>query len=78
MAYGGLAVSDRERGYYGSLWAQADSAGQGRLGGVQAVNFLTRSGLDRRILKQIWDVADRGVQGSLGQDEFFVALRLVG
>lgn len=74
---GAPMYSERERSLYGSLWAQADMAGQGRLGGVQAVNFLSKSGLDRGVLKRIWDIADAAGHGALGPEEFSVALRLV-
>jgi len=73
----GALISQRERGLYAQCWALADTASQGRVGGLQAVNFLSTSGLDRKVLKQIWDIADSAVTGFLGPDEFSIALRLV-
>lgn len=75
---GGGAFSEQERSYYGQLFAQVDTDRQGRIGGLQAANFLlSQSGLDRQILKQIWDVADSAKKGWLGPEEFSAALRLV-
>lgn len=70
-------MSPEEIGYYAQLFAQVDVDGQGRLSGLQAADFFSGSGLDRRTLKQIWDIADSGTRGWLGRDEFVAALRLV-
>lgn len=44
---------------------------------MQAVGFLTKSGLDRGVLKQIWDLSDVAGRGFLDPEEFYLALRLV-
>lgn len=69
--------SEQEFDYYRGVFSQVDAAGSGRVSGVQAAGFLFTSGLDRKVLKQIWDLADSSAEGSLGLNEFGVALRLV-
>ncbi|CAE8654427.1 unnamed protein product, partial [Polarella glacialis] len=49
----------------------------GRLQGIQAADFLSRSGLSREVLKEIWRLADSASEGSLDADGFSIALRLV-
>jgi len=69
--------SDRERAYYQQLYGFAEFDANGRVGGLQAANFLSKSGVDRAVLKQIWDIADVNEVGWLGNEGFSVALRLV-
>lgn len=73
----GIDFSRREQECYQLLFAEADPEGSGRLGGQQAVAFLSRSGLAKPALKQIWDVADSSGSGWLDREDFSVALRLV-
>lgn len=72
----GPFISDRERALYAQLWALADAEGEGRLGGLKAVSFLSASGCSKPVLKQIWDIVDVRQQGALGPNEFAAALRL--
>jgi len=77
-AYKGSApFSDREQRRYKQLFQQADVDGTGKIAGLQAACFLSKSGIDRFVLKQIWDLADSAKQGWLGLEDFSVALRLV-
>merc|ERR1719453_2840271 len=73
----GLQLSERESSYYQQLFALADTDGQGAIGGLQAFNFLTQSGVDRGVLKQIWDIADYNQTGAIGADGFSAAMRLI-
>jgi hypothetical protein len=72
-----VSFSAEEKGYYTRAFAQADGEGSGRIGGSQAVSFLSRTGLEKSVLRDIWDIADDARCGWLGLQEFSVALRLV-
>lgn len=41
------------------------------------MTFFKRSGLDIKILKDIWKVASRTSNEYLTKDEFYIALRLI-
>lgn len=73
----GIDFPPREQDCYQALFAEADTEGSGRVGGRHAVTFLSRSGLEKQVLKQIWDVADSSGSGWLDFADFSVALRLV-
>uniref|UniRef100_A0A7S4SPV5 Calmodulin n=1 Tax=Alexandrium monilatum TaxID=311494 RepID=A0A7S4SPV5_9DINO len=75
---GGPSFSEQEElAYYQGLFAEADTDGSGRISGEQAARFLFASGLERKVLKQIWDIADSATRGELGPEEFCVASRLI-
>ena len=44
---------------------------------TSAVKFLVKTGLDRSILRQIWELSDTQKQHALGPNEFQVTLRYV-
>ena len=67
-----------ERSYYDTLFHHVDINNQGYLTGSQAVSFFSQSGLDTSILRQIWSIADARQQSVLHQNEFYVAMRLLG
>jgi hypothetical protein len=56
-----------------------DSSGQGSglLSGAAVRGLFVTSGLENRVLLQIWDLADRHKRHSLDRDDFLIALRLV-
>eukprot|EP00850_Spirogloea_muscicola_P019833 SM000200S05823 [mRNA] locus=s200:106788:110308:+ [translate_table: standard] len=58
-------------------FAFADSDGDGRVSGGDAVRFFSRSGLPREQLKQVWALADSGRHGFLGPAEFSAAMRII-
>eukprot|EP00747_Dinoflagellata_sp_TGD_P182354 gnl/TRDRNA2_/TRDRNA2_36579_c0_seq1.p1 gnl/TRDRNA2_/TRDRNA2_36579_c0~~gnl/TRDRNA2_/TRDRNA2_36579_c0_seq1.p1 ORF type:complete len:589 (+),score=117.27 gnl/TRDRNA2_/TRDRNA2_36579_c0_seq1:48-1814(+) len=72
-----VVFSAREEDCYQHWFQVADVDGTGRLGGAHAASFLSRSGLDHQVLKQIWDRADSAGTGALDRDAFFLALRLI-
>eukprot|EP00927_Polykrikos_kofoidii_P040525 TRINITY_DN34625_c0_g2_i1.p1 TRINITY_DN34625_c0_g2~~TRINITY_DN34625_c0_g2_i1.p1 ORF type:complete len:775 (-),score=106.93 TRINITY_DN34625_c0_g2_i1:701-3025(-) len=74
-----LVLSDHERSLYDQHFTEADAAagGAGQLGGAQAAQYLSTSGLGYQVLGQIWDIADADRRGYLGRDDFAVALRLI-
>jgi len=69
--------SDQEITCYQQFFAQLDTSGSGRIGGLQARDFLFSSNLDRQILREIWSIADASKGGELDPEGFSVALRLV-
>lgn len=73
----GSAFSPQEQEYYQQLFSQVDRSGTGRLDGLTAASFLTKSGVAQDILRRIWEIADAHSEGVLTRDRFFVACRLV-
>jgi hypothetical protein len=74
---GGLQLSENEKRYYQQLFTLADAEGTGYVGGIPAFNFFSTSGVDKGVLKQIWDIADFNQSGFIGPDGFSVVLRLI-
>ena len=57
--------------------AEADPTDSKRVTGREAVAFLTKSGVNRDRLKEIWQMSCKTNQSFLTRDEFFYALRLI-
>ncbi|XP_050219621.1 EH domain-containing protein 1 isoform X2 [Mercurialis annua] len=55
----------------------ADSDGDGRITGDDALKFFSISNLSRQVLKQVWAIADSKRQGYLGFNEFITSMQLV-
>ncbi|XP_030443248.1 EH domain-containing protein 1 isoform X2 [Syzygium oleosum] len=55
----------------------ADTDGDGRITGSDAIKFFALSNLPRPDLKQVWAIADSKRQGFLGFGEFITAMQLV-
>lgn len=67
-----------ELGYYEGLFAAADIAKTGAIGGRDCVAFLSRSKLPVDILKSIWNMSDANPKtNTLDRKKFFVAIRLI-
>ncbi|XP_049398601.1 EH domain-containing protein 1-like isoform X2 [Solanum stenotomum] len=62
---------------YQQWFSLADSDGDGRLTGGDAIKFFAMSNLPRQDLKQVWAIADSKRQGFLGFREFIAAMQLV-
>ncbi|ESW17722.1 hypothetical protein PHAVU_007G262900 [Phaseolus vulgaris] len=62
---------------YEEWFNYADSDGDGRFTGHEAIKFFTMSNLSRQELKQIWAIADSKREGYLGFKEFVTAMQLV-
>lgn len=62
---------------YQEWFSFADSDGDGRLTGHDAIKFFSFSNLPRQDLKQVWAIADSKRQGFLGFKEFITAMQLV-
>ncbi|KAF8426694.1 hypothetical protein EV426DRAFT_641081 [Tirmania nivea] len=73
-----LFLTPDEKRVFGQLFQAADSEGLGVVTGELAVKFFEKSGLNPRILGEIWGIADTENRGLLTQMGFSVALRLIG
>lgn len=62
---------------YQEWFSCADSDGDGRITGGDAIKFFGMSKLSRPELKQVWAIADSKRQGFLGFREFITAMQLV-
>ncbi|KAF0904551.1 hypothetical protein E2562_035446 [Oryza meyeriana var. granulata] len=62
---------------YQEWFAFADSDGDGRITGPDAIKFFAMSKLPRADLKKVWAIADSKRQGYLGFSEFVTAMQLV-
>ncbi|KAL2245274.1 EH domain-containing protein 1 [Sesamum indicum] len=62
---------------YQDWFSFADSDGDGRLTGGDAIKFFAMSNLPRQDLKLVWAIADSKRQGFLGFKEFITAMQLV-
>lgn len=56
---------------------RADTDRDGRISGLEAVNFFQGANLQREVLAKIWQYADQGQTGFLSRPEFYNALKLV-
>jgi Cytoskeletal-regulatory complex EF hand len=67
-----------EREYFDQLLVFAGVDPQGELSGANAVAFLSKSGIEKPILRTIWEVSRlRTGSSSLNSHEFYLAMRLV-
>ncbi|RPB26251.1 hypothetical protein L211DRAFT_835615 [Terfezia boudieri ATCC MYA-4762] len=73
-----LFLTPDEKRVFGQLFQAADSEGLGVVTGELAVKFFEKSGLNQRVLGEIWGIADTENRGLLTQMGFSVALRLIG
>ncbi|XP_062077613.1 EH domain-containing protein 1 isoform X3 [Humulus lupulus] len=72
-----FSCSKEHQSIYQEWFVCADSDGDGRITGNDALKFFALSNLSRQDLKQIWAVADSKRQGYLGFGEFVAAMQLV-
>ncbi|KAF6173214.1 hypothetical protein GIB67_026909 [Kingdonia uniflora] len=71
------SCSKEHQKIYQEWFSFADSDGDGRITGNDAIKFFAMSNLSRTELKQVWAVADSKRQGFLGVKEFISAMQLV-
>ncbi|EXB63267.1 EH domain-containing protein 1 [Morus notabilis] len=71
------SCSKEHQKIYQEWFSYADSDGDGRITGNDAIKFFAMSNLPRQDLKQVWAVADSKRQGYLGFGEFVAAMQLV-
>lgn len=72
-----LNLNPDEKRVYGQLFRQADTDSVGVVTGEIAVKFFEKTGLDSRILGEVWQIADQENRGFLTPAGFGVALRLI-
>eukprot|EP00889_Picochlorum_renovo_P007765 jgi/Picre1/34795/NNA_002261.t1 len=81
MAQDGRASTASKDDFHAELYQNwfrlADSDGDGRVTGADAVGFFERSGLPREQLAKVWAFADNSRRGYLDLDAFVRALELV-
>lgn len=70
-------ISDEQREYYATQFAQLQLDPEGLLHGSIARTFFEKSGLPLGELSRIWQLADITRDGALSLQEFFVAMHLV-
>ncbi|KAF8476139.1 hypothetical protein BDZ91DRAFT_690031 [Kalaharituber pfeilii] len=73
-----IVLTPEEKRVFGQLFKAADSEGLGVVTGEVAVKFFEKSGLNPRILGEIWGIADIENRGYLTPLGFSAALRLIG
>merc|ERR1711871_248006 len=66
-----------EKVYFDQLFAKADANRSGQLSGSIAVGFLMTSGLQKEVLKEIWNIADCNQLSLLRPQDFYIAMRLI-
>ncbi|VAI91499.1 unnamed protein product [Triticum turgidum subsp. durum] len=71
------SCSKEHQKIYRDWFAFADSDGDGRITGPDAIRFFAMSSLPRADLKQVWAIADSKRLGYLGFGEFITAMQLV-
>ncbi|KAK6932798.1 Dynamin, N-terminal [Dillenia turbinata] len=71
------SCSKEHQKIYQQWFTVADSDGDGRITGNDAIKFFAMSNLSRSELKQVWAVADSKRQGFLGFKEFISAMQLI-
>ncbi|KAK0535723.1 hypothetical protein OC834_001411 [Tilletia horrida] len=61
-----------------TFFTQLDTSNSGLLSGASVVPFFMQSQLPEASLAQVWDLADVHQRGSLGLEEFSLAMHLIG
>ncbi len=72
-----FAITPADQAKYDSVFAQTDADGDGFVSGGDAVALFLKSGLERPVLKAIWDMADMDRDARLDREEFSIAMHLV-
>jgi hypothetical protein len=62
---------------YKRIFGAVDSSNSKVVEGKQAAKFLKSSGVEKKLLRTIWQMADRKNKGSLDETEFYTCLGLV-
>lgn len=70
-------ITDEQREYYATQFAQLQLDSDGLLQGSTAKTFFLKSGLPFKELRHIWKLADVTKDGALSLKEFLVAMHLV-
>jgi hypothetical protein len=62
---------------YTQWFAVADTDGDGKVSGAEAVQFFQRAGLPQQSLAQLWELADNHATGFLDRKQFDIAMQLI-
>ncbi|KAG0316870.1 hypothetical protein BGZ97_006283 [Linnemannia gamsii] len=75
-----IHAQQQNRQLYDALWKQANPQGTARIGAVQAVDFLSLSGISPVTLATVWELTalDERGQDYYDRNAFDAALRLIG
>lgn len=71
------AVTKDEKTSYDNIFRAWDGLNQGYLTGQTCIEVFGQSGVDKKVLEQIWTLADPHNRGKLDKDEFSVAMHLI-
>ncbi|RPA85238.1 hypothetical protein BJ508DRAFT_5812 [Ascobolus immersus RN42] len=71
------AVTKDEKKIYDAVFEAWDGMGKGYIGGTESLEIFGKSGLDRKDLERIWNLADPSNRGKLDKNEFAVAMHLI-
>lgn len=74
---GTYSITEEERSNYERLFPNYDPNRSGFISGPDAANLFTKSGLDRPVLKKVWDLADVDKDYKLTVAEFTLAMHLI-
>jgi len=72
-----VQFSMAEIAFYRNLWSMVVTDGSDKLHGIQARDFMEKSGVPRNVLHQIWCAVDPHQAGYLTPDSFNMCMRLV-
>jgi len=70
-----LSAEDKEK--YKDKFVQADANRDGVVDGMEANRFFVKSGLDRKVLGQIWNVVDTEKKGHLVREQFYAMFHMI-
>jgi hypothetical protein len=72
-----MEVTEQMKNHYRGMWTNLDTDKSGFVGGAQAREFFTKSGLPMGDLGAIWGLADTTSDGRLNFQEFCIAFYLI-
>eukprot|EP01125_Pyxidicula_operculata_P002001 TRINITY_DN1197_c0_g1_i4.p1 TRINITY_DN1197_c0_g1~~TRINITY_DN1197_c0_g1_i4.p1 ORF type:complete len:770 (+),score=158.69 TRINITY_DN1197_c0_g1_i4:4-2313(+) len=72
-----MELTEVEKSYYFQCFQYADQDKDGFVNGYEAVNFLTKSGINNTKLATIWELVNADKKNKLNKNSFYTALRLV-
>jgi len=70
------AIPAEQRAGYEKLWAGLAKNASGKLEGKDAAAFFAKSGQQREVLRNVWQLADVGGDGMMDQSEFVIGMHL--
>eukprot|EP00968_Pinguiococcus_pyrenoidosus_P014055 scaffold1277_cov253-Pinguiococcus_pyrenoidosus.AAC.60 len=71
------AMTPTERTKYAGFFPNYDKNGDGFVEGAEARQLFSQSGLDKAVLKDVWNLSDTDKDGRLSRTEFNIAMHLI-